>query len=88
MRTLLFLIAGLLLMGGFLLLGKLFAGQQPEATRTATWAFIVVWFVIAGANMWAGVARAGYPVSDEVPIFLLIFAVPAAAALLVKWQLL
>lgn len=88
MRSLLFLVAGLLLMGGSLLLGKLFAGQQPEATRIATWAFIAVWLVIAGANMWAGIAKAGYPVSDELPIFLLIFAVPAAAALLVKWQLL
>jgi hypothetical protein len=88
MRTLLFLVAGLLLMGGLLLLGKLFAGQQPEATRIATWSFIVVWLVIAGANMWAGVAKAGYPLSDELPIFFLIFAVPAAAALLIKWQLL
>jgi len=88
MRTLLFLLAGLLLMGGFLLLGKLFAGQYPESARVAMLAFIVVWFVIAGANMWLGVARAGYSVADELPIFLLIFGAPVVLATLLKWQFL
>jgi hypothetical protein len=88
MRTVQFLVAGLLLMGGFLLLGKLFAGQFVEALRIATWAFVVVWLVVAAANMWAGVAKAGYSVTEELPIFLLIFAVPAAAAVLLKWRFL
>ncbi len=88
MRTILFLLAGLLLMGGFLLLGKLFAGQYPESARVATLAFIVVWFVIAGANMWLGVARAGYSVAEELPIFLLIFGAPAVLATWLKWQFL
>ena len=88
MRTVQFLVAGLLLMGGFLLLGKLFAGQFVEALRIATWAFVVVWLVVAAATMWAGVAKAGYSVTEELPIFLLIFAVPAAAAVLLKWRFL
>jgi hypothetical protein len=38
--------------------------------------------------MWVGVARAGYSVAEELPIFLLIFGVPAAAAILIKWRFL
>jgi hypothetical protein len=38
--------------------------------------------------MWVGVAKAGYSVSEELPVFLLIFAVPAAAAAVLKWKLL
>ena len=88
MRTVQFLVAGLLLMGGFLLVGKLFSGQFAEALRVATWAFVVVWLAVAAVNMWAGVAKAGYSMTDELPIFLLIFAVPAALAVLVKWRFL
>ncbi len=88
MRTALFLVAGLLLMGGFLLLGKLFTGQYSESARVATLLFVAVWFVVAAVNMWLGVARAGYSVVEELPIFLLVFGVPAALAGFIKWQLL
>jgi len=88
MRTAQFLVAGLLLMGGFLLVGKLFAGQFADALRVATWAFVMVWFVLAALNLWAGVAKAGYSLADELPIFLLIFTVPAAVAVLLKWRFL
>ena len=88
MRTLLFMISGLLLVAAFLLLGKLFSSHYPDATRWATVAYVVVWFMVAGANLWVGVAKAGYSVGEELPIFLLIFGAPAAAAVLVKWQLL
>ncbi len=36
--------------------------------------------------MWMGVAKAGYSVAEEAPIFAVIFAVPAAMALLVWWR--
>jgi hypothetical protein len=88
MRTLLFLAAGLLLLAAFLLLAKLFSANYPDATRLGTIAYIALWFVIAGANMWVGVAKAGYSVTEELPIFLLIFAVPAAAAIFLKWRFL
>ena len=88
MRTVLFLVAGLLLMGAFLVLGKLFTGQYAKSAQVATFAFIAVWFVVAAVNMWLGVASAGYAVRDELPIFLLIFGVPTALAVLVKWQFL
>jgi len=86
MRTALFLLAGLLLLGGFVLLGRLFAAQFPDALRVAVVAYVVVWLVIAGANMWLGVAKAGYSVGEELPIFFLIFAVPAVVAVVLKWK--
>lgn len=88
MRTALFLLAGLLIGSACLLLGRLFSISSPDAARWATGAFVVVWLAVAGFNMWLGVTKAGYSVTDELPIFLLIFAVPAAAAILVKWKFL
>ena len=67
-------------------MGRVFATQYPEASRIATISYVVVWFVVAGANMWVGVSKAGYSVADELPIFLLIFGVPAALALVLRWQ--
>lgn len=75
-------------MAAVLILGKLFSSNYPEATRVATIAYVIVWLLVAGFNMWVGVAKAGYSVAEELPIFLLIFGVPAAAAILVKWRLL
>jgi hypothetical protein len=47
----------------------------------AALAFLPVWAVGAGINMYLGVKQAGYSVADEAPIFLLVFAVPAAVAI-------
>lgn len=86
MRTGLFLAAGFLLLGGCLLLGRLFSANYPGAMVATTVAYVALWFVIAGANMWVGVARAGYSVTEELPIFLLIFGLPAAVAIVLKWK--
>ena len=88
MRTLLFLIAGTMLLAAFLLLAKLFSASVADAPRVALISFVVVWLVISGLNMWIGVTRAGYSIAEELPIFLLIFGVPAVAAALLKWRLL
>jgi hypothetical protein len=88
MRTGLFLLAGLLLMSGFLLLGKLFSANYPGATIVATVVFVALWLVIGGANMWVGVVRAGYSVTEELPILLLIFGLPSAVAIILKWKIL
>ena len=75
-------------MGAFLLVGRLFSTQFPDALRVSTWTFVLVWLAVAALNMWTGVAKAGYSVGEELPIFVLLFAVPAAAAILIKWRLL
>jgi len=87
MRTALFLLAGFLLLGACIVLARLFSTNYPAAAGVATAIYLVLWLVVAGFNMWVGVAKAGYSVSEELPIFLLIFGVPAVAAIL-KWKLL
>jgi hypothetical protein len=37
--------------------------------------------------MWLGVAKAGCSVAEEAPIFLVVFTVPAAVAILIAWTL-
>jgi len=49
---------------------------------------VALWFIAAAVNMWIGVARAGYSFMEELPIFLLIFLLPATVAVLVKWRFL
>ena len=88
MRTLLFLAAGLLLLGALLILARLFSSHLPDATRRTTIVFLVLWLAIAVANMWVGVAKAGYSVAEELPILLLIFGLPAAVAFVLKWRML
>lgn len=88
MRTGLFLLSGFLLLAASLIVGKLFSANYPAGTTVATILFVALWLVVAGANMWVGVAKAGYSVAAELPIFALIFLVPAAGAVLVRWKFL
>lgn len=88
MRTALFLSAGFLLMASLLIVAKLLSEHVQSA---ATWAIglgVVLWLAATGANMWLGVTKAGYSVIEELPIFLLLFVVPVAAAVLVRWRFL
>ncbi len=87
MRTILFLTAGFLLLGGFHLLGRLFVPYFPSAALIAMATYIAMWLSIAGFNLWVGVARAGYSFTEELPILLLIFGLPAALALVLLWKL-
>lgn len=86
MRTTLFLVSGLLLMASALIAARLFSEHLPAAPNWALAGALAVWLAITGANMWIGVTKAGYSVSDELPILLLLFAVPAAAAVFVRWR--
>jgi hypothetical protein len=88
MRTGLFLLSGFLFLAGSLIVGRLFSANYPGSTTVATVLFIALWLVIACANMWVGVAKAGYSAAEELPILALIFGVPAAAAAIVKWKFL
>jgi small basic protein len=75
---------GLVLLGLSVLLGRWTggAGAIPDAAKY----FIPIWLIAALINMWVGVTRAGYSAADEAPIFVLIFAIPAAVALFVWWR--
>ncbi|MGH8692035.1 MAG: hypothetical protein ACREUS_13510 [Burkholderiales bacterium] len=88
MRTGLFLLSGFLFLAASLIVGKLFSANYPGGTTVATVVFLALWLVVAGANLWVGVAKAGYSVAEELPILALIYGVPAAAAVLVRWKFL
>ena len=84
MRTGLFLLSGVLLLAAAFVLAKLFSANYPSAPFAGFVGFVVLWFAVAAFNMWVGVAKAGYSVGEELPIFLLIFSVPAAVAFLLQ----
>lgn len=86
MRSMLIILGGLLLLGVFVLVGRKFAGADAGSMVAAVKIFLPIWLAAALVNMWIGVARAGYSVVEEFPIFLVIFAVPAAVALFVWWK--
>ena len=76
---------GVVLLGIFLLFGKLWGGDAV-ALALAAKAFIPVWLVVAAVNMWVGVTHAGYSVREELPILAIVFLVPAALAALAIWR--
>jgi hypothetical protein len=87
MRTALIILGGFILWGVFIAAAWMLQRLGPTSASLATGGFIAVWFLIAAINMWVGVTRAGYTFREELPIFLLIFALPAAVAVLVRWKL-
>ncbi len=87
MRTMIIIAGGFLLLGLAVLAGRWIGGTGTGSMVTATKIFLPIWLLVALLNMWMGVARAGYSVTEELPIFLLIFALPAAVAVFIWWKL-
>lgn len=79
------ILGGIVLLGVFLLFGQLWGGTAP-AFAAAAKAFIPVWLAVSFANLWVGVNKAGYTVTQELPILVIVFAVPAAVAAIAIWQ--
>jgi len=73
---------------GFVLLAicALIGRGVGTSPGTALIVFLPLWLLGAAINMYLGVKRAGYSVRDEFPIFLIVFVIPAAAALIVSWK--
>jgi hypothetical protein len=86
MRTSLFILAGFLLLAAAFILGKLFHENYPAAPWVATITFLALWLLLTGFNMWVGVNRAGYSAAEELPVLLILFGLPALAAILLKWK--
>ncbi len=82
MHTIKILLLGFIVLAAFVLTGR----ALGNGSRAALY-FLPVWLAAAAINLWFGVTKAGYSVRDEAPIFLLIFAVPSALALLAWWKL-
>jgi hypothetical protein len=78
----------LVIFGGFLLLGLcLLLGRWTDlGIAKAAPAFLTIWLVVAAINMWVGVNKAGYAFGDELPIFLVIFSIPAIVTAVIWWK--
>ncbi|WP_066092071.1 hypothetical protein [Xanthomonas massiliensis] len=87
MHVLAVIVGGGLLLAVFLLFGWHWSGGAPATRALAAWVFVPVWLVVTLVNLWVGVARAGYPLRGELPILLLVFALPALAAAGLAWRL-
>jgi len=85
MHTIKVIAIGCALLALCLVAGRMLGGGTGNGLVLGAKIFLPLWFVGAGINMWLGVSRAGYSVADEAPVFLLVFAVPAAIAGAVWW---
>jgi hypothetical protein len=76
---------GFALLGILLVLAPRLSISASRPIHFAVKLFLPLWFAGALINLWIGVARAGYSVMEEAPIFLVVFGVPAIASLLILW---
>jgi hypothetical protein len=86
MHMALVIAGGMLLLGVFALFGRLWS-EDVYGIAVAAKLFLPVWLAVSLVNMWVGVTRAGYTVARELPILVVVFAVPAALAGVVAWRL-
>jgi hypothetical protein len=87
MRTMVIILGGFVLLAVCIVVARRLGGGAAAPIGSAVAIFIAAWFVLAAINMWFGVARASYSFREELPIFLVIFLVPAAAAVFLGWRL-
>jgi hypothetical protein len=80
------ILGGVLLLAVFSLFGRLWGHGAADIALAAKW-FVPAWAGVSLVNLWVGVAKAGYTVAQELPILLVVFAVPAVLALVLAWQL-
>jgi hypothetical protein len=78
---------GLAILAVCLLLGW----RVSRTNRTAGFAraarlFLPMWFLSAAVNMWYALTYGGHSFIQELPVFLLVFMVPAGAAMLIWWR--
>jgi hypothetical protein len=87
MQTLMVIAGGLILLGICLLIGRYTMGPtQAQGFGRAARIFLPVWLVASALNLWIGVSRQGYTLAEELPVFGLVFMIPAAFAVFVWWK--
>lgn len=77
MHTLMVIAGGLILLAGLVL-----GGRAVGAPLVTLQLFLPIWLIVTVANLWIGVDHAGYSFARELPIALVVFAVPALPAFL------
>ena len=85
MRTAIIILVGFVLLGLCVLIGRLIgAGDTHSIVTAAKCSCRSGW--PARCTTCDGIQSAGYSVAEELPVFLLIFALPAAAAVFLWWK--
>ena len=82
MHTVVIIGGGLILLGVFILIGRLKGRGDRASMGRAALLFIPIWLICAAINMTIGVGEAGYTVAQELPFFALVFGIPGLAAFL------
>jgi hypothetical protein len=85
MHTVIIVGAGFATLLACLLLGHAWGDGMP-GVLTGAKVFLPLWLLGAAINMAIGV-RHGYSWGGELPIFLVVFAIPAVVAALTWWRL-
>ena len=85
MHTAIVIGTGFVLLGLSAFAGFLFGGKAT--VPAALLAFLPIWLVGAGVNMYMGVKGAGYSVAEEMPMLFVVFGVPAIVALATRWTM-
>lgn len=86
MHTLKVIGAGFALLGLLLVLAPRLKASGAKPIAFAVKIFIPLWFAVAMINLWIGINRAGYSATQEWPIFLVVFGVPALSAQVLSWS--
>jgi hypothetical protein len=86
MRTFLFVAGGLATLSGSLLVARWFGAGWRTLFADVGKFFIPIWFCLSALNLWIGVKQAGYSIGEELPIFFLIYTIPASIAALLWWR--
>ena len=86
MRTAFILASGLMIFAGVFIYARLFVQHYPGAIAMSAYGFIGFWLAATSFNLWVGVNHAGYSLREELPIMLVLFAIPAVVALATKWK--
>ena len=84
MRTATLILIGLALLAISVLIAKRVDKPGGTVVEETTLGFITIWFLAIATILWAGVAKGGYTFREELPFAVLVFAVPAAAAVLIR----
>lgn len=87
MRTLIIIVIGFVLLGLFLGIARWLSGNSGRALPVSFAAFAAAWAIVAGINMWIGIAEAGYSFTEELPIFLVIFLAPVVPGWFIQRRL-
>jgi hypothetical protein len=80
MRTFIFIVAGIVFYGLIFLIARAASGGSATLGM-ALKIFLPAWLLAAAINLIIGVRSAGYTVLEELPIFLIIFGIPAIVAI-------